>query len=130
MRRFLAQLNTEMQRIGTFETEVAKIVNRDTAYRAEVYHFVMEALRFTQHRLKRQGHVTGAELLEGIKEYGLEQFGPMTRTVFEHWGVKNTGDFGKIVFNMVKSRIIATTPTDSLDDFTDVYDFEEVFGKC
>ncbi len=74
-------------------------------------------------------HVTGKQLLEGIKELALKRFGALAKMVFEHWGVRETIDFGNIVFNMVEEGILSKTEEDSIEDFRNVYDFEEVFVK-
>jgi len=63
-------------------------------------------------------HVTGQELLEGIRQYALQQYGPMTVTVFEEWGVNHCRDFGEIVFNMVESGLLQKTETDTRNDFS------------
>jgi uncharacterized repeat protein (TIGR04138 family) len=89
----------------------------------------MSALGFTQKKLNRKGHVTGGELLEGIRQMALELYGPMARTVFEHWGIYNTEDFGHIVFNMVNVGLMSKTKEDSINDFKDVYDFKKVFDE-
>ena len=107
-----------------------KIVKKDKRYNAEAYNFVMEALHYTVSKLDKHRHVTGQELLEGIKEYALEQFGVMTGTVFEHWGVRRTEDFGEIVFNMVEAGLMGSTDTDSKDDFKSGYDFSEAFDEA
>ena len=65
--------------------------------------------------------------MKGISEYGLSQFGPMTQTVFEHWGVNNTKDFGQIVFNLVEADLMSKTEDDFIEDFFDVYDFTTEF---
>jgi|UniRef100_A0A7C4XAR8 uncharacterized repeat protein (TIGR04138 family) len=106
-----------------------RILEKDPRYKIEAYIFVLEALHYTREKFKVQRHVTGKQLLEGIKELGLKKFGALTKMVFEYWGVKNTIDFGNIVFNMVEERILSKTEEDKLDDFKDVYDFEEVFVK-
>ncbi|MBA7699268.1 hypothetical protein ES703_107959 [subsurface metagenome] len=49
--------------------------------------------------------------------------------VFNHWGIKKTVDLGDIVFNMVNAKLLSKTEEDSLDDFKDVYNFEDVFIK-
>ena len=85
----------------------------------------MQALWLTQKKLNRTGHVSGPELLSGIREFGLEQYGPMARAVFKHWGVSTTIDFGRIVFNMISDGVMGKSERDSLDDFKDVYDFKE-----
>jgi len=68
-------------------------------------------------------------LLDGIRQFALNQFGPMTVTVFEEWGVHNCRDFGEIVFNMVESSLLARTEKDTRDDFQNGYDFTETFRK-
>ena len=78
--------------------------------------------------MNKPRHVNGQELLDGIRQYSQEQFGPMTRTVFNHWGVNTTEDFGHIVFNLVNAKLLGKTDQDSLDDFKNVYDFKETFG--
>jgi len=77
-----------------FRKEVEKIIKKDPRYKTDAYEFVMQALWFTQSALKRSTHVTGKELLGGIKEFALEQYGPMAKVVFEHWGIRETCDSG------------------------------------
>jgi len=108
---------------------IEEICESDRRYKPDAYEFMMQALHFTQNKLRRQTHLTGAELLEGIREFSVEQFGPMVKTVFLHWGVKKTEDFGNIVFNMVDKKILSKTETDSINDFKDVYDFEAAFSN-
>ena len=112
-----------------FNKKIGEITEKDSRYKPDAYEFIMHALSFTQKKLKRKDHVTGKELLEGIREFGLEQYGPMTKTVFQHWGVKTTEDFGEIVFNMVENGLMGKTDKDSRDDFKDVYDFKEEFDS-
>jgi len=106
-----------------------KVLNRDKRYDPESYSFVMAALDFTAKKLRRKGHVAGHELLEGIREYALGQFGPMARNVLEHWGIKTTNDFGEIVFNMIDAGILGKTERDSKEDFNNGFDFKAAFDK-
>jgi|UniRef100_A0A7C6A881 uncharacterized repeat protein (TIGR04138 family) len=106
-----------------------EILKKDSRYKLEAYLFVLAALEYTREMTGKPKHVTGKELLEGIKQLGLEQYGIMTKTVFESWGVKTTNDFGQIVFNMVASGILSKTEEDKIEDFDNVYDFTEVFEK-
>ena len=108
---------------------VLHIYAKDRRYRPDAYGFVMEALSFTQKRFKRHKHVSGRELLEGIKELLLKQFGPMTLMVLNHWGIKSTEDFGNIVFNLVEHRLLTRDSEDHYDTFRNGYDFEEVFAN-
>lgn len=112
-----------------FYKKIEEITERDLRYKPDAYEFVMQAFGFTQTELKREGHVTGRELLEGIREYGLEQYGPLTKTVFQHWGVNTTEDFGEIVFNMVENGLMGKTDKDSRDDFKNAYDFKQIFDS-
>jgi uncharacterized repeat protein (TIGR04138 family) len=108
-----------------FYQKLEEITEKDRRYQADAYEFVMQAIGFTQKKLNREGHISGKELLEGIREFGLQQYGPLTKAVFERWGIKTTDDFGKIVFNMVENGLVRKTETDSQDDFKDVYHFNE-----
>lgn len=110
-----------------FYKKVEEITEKDRRYKPDAYEFVMQALWFTQTQLNRDGHVSGKELLEGIRKFGLEQYGPLTKTVLEHWGIKTTDDFGEIVFNMVENGLMRKTNKDSRDDFRNVYNFPEAF---
>jgi uncharacterized repeat protein (TIGR04138 family) len=73
--------------------------------------------------------VSGHELLEGIRLYALQQFGPMARTVLEDWGIRACEDFGEIVFNMVEHKILSKTDDDSREHFKGGYDFRDAFEK-
>lgn len=110
-------------------TELEQLAATDSRYKVEAYIFVMGSLEYTLARLGRSGHVSGGELLEGIKRFAKERFGPTARMVFEHWGVRKTDDFGEIVFGLVGAGILGKTESDSLEDFKDVYDFGEVFER-
>lgn len=113
------------------DTLLAPVLERDPRYARPAYHFVCEALDHTQSRHQRSSHrkrhVTGQELLDGIRQYALEQFGPMTCLVFDEWGIRNCSDFGEIVFNMIEHKILSKTETDTREDFKNGLDFEQAF---
>ncbi|MEI7532766.1 MAG: Minf_1886 family protein [Verrucomicrobiae bacterium] len=122
-----------MQEVN-FDEAVEQILARDPRFHRDAYLFMREALDFTQKLVGRENqgkvrHVTGQELLDGLRQYALQQFGPMTATVFEEWGIFNCKDFGEIVFNMVEISLLARTEKDSRDDFQNGYDFTEAFQK-
>lgn len=112
-----------------FEAIVEDISGRDLRYKDEAYFFVMEALSFTQKKFKRNKHVKGEEMLQGMRELLMSKFGPMTLTVLRHWGIKTTEDFGNIVFNLVENKVLSKTEDDSIEEFRDGYDFDEVFDS-
>lgn len=108
---------------------LSQICTGDRRYHLDAYEFVLEALSFTQKRFNRSKHVTGKELLEGIKKLLLDKFGPMTLTVLNHWGISSTEDFGNIVFNLVEKRILTKTEEDNIESFKNAFDFLLVFDK-
>jgi len=103
------------------------LAERDHRYRLEAYNFVMAALNHTVDKLKKPRHVSGGELLGGIKEYAMLQFGPMAKSVLDHWGITKTEDFGHIVFNLVDAGLLRKTEEDSIEDFKNGYDFSHAF---
>ena len=112
-----------------FFSLVDNICHKDNRYHPEAYEFVMEALSHTQRKFKKAKHVTGPELLTGIKGLLLKKFGPMALTVLKYWGIKKTDDFGNIVFNLVEHKILAKDTEDHYESFKNAYDFEEVFNQ-
>lgn len=117
-----------------FEAVLETIVTKDPRYQREAYEFLREALDYTQKAIGKanQGklrHITGQELLAGIRAYALSQYGPMTLTLFHDWGVRSCSDFGEIVFNLVENRVLSKTENDRRADFQEGYDFEETFVK-
>jgi len=105
------------------------ILTRDPRYTVEAYAFVRAGLDFTVRRLDKPRHVSGQELLAGIREFALAEFGPMTKTVLNGWGIRRTEDIGEIVFNMVESGLLGKTEKDSRADFANGYNFDEAFRK-
>jgi uncharacterized repeat protein (TIGR04138 family) len=117
-----------MARNGIIE-KIEGILAEDARFRLEAYVFIMDALDVAVSRKPVRGHVSGRELLDGVKEYGRHLFGPTAKMVFTHWGVTRTEDFGDIVFNLVRAGVLSTSDNDSRDDFVGVYDIEEVFDR-
>ena len=123
-----------MTQDGDFAAVVKQICRKDSRYDRDAYFFVRESLDFTSKMLNkpREGaarHLTGPELLEGIRCFALQEFGPLALTVLHSWGVRTTLDFGEIVFNLVETGKLGKTPEDRKEDFANGYDFQEVFAK-
>jgi uncharacterized repeat protein (TIGR04138 family) len=118
-----------------------EVIRRDPRYPYEAYEFVYAALRHAQRMLGREPpagleqvregdyHVTGRQLLEGVRDLALREFGLMARTVFRIWGINSTADIGEIVFNLVDANLMSKTDEDSRDDFRDVYDLDQVLVR-
>jgi len=138
----------------SFEEVLELVLAKDTRYHRDAYQFLREALDYTQKKAGKeyrvpseardttveetkavvpkeedQKHVSGQELLEGIRDYALKEFGPMVTTVFEEWGIRSCKDFGEMVFLLVDHRILRKTDKDSHADFENGYDFHEAFRK-
>lgn len=118
--------------------KIEDLIRRDPRYSLEAYEFVFSALTHTQRMLGRrtvpeQGqetehHVSGPQLLDGVRDLALREFGLMARTVFRFWGVNQTADFGEIVFNLIAAGLMSKTERDDRRDFHDVYDLDEVLA--
>ena len=121
-----------MQKIG-FSEAVDAITARDPRYDSEAYAFLRDALDFTIKLRKKgskaetQSHVSGPELLEGVRQYALKEFGPMALTVLSYWGIHKTDDVGEIVFNLINEGIFGKSDRDCLEDFRNGFDFKEAF---
>ena len=118
-----------MKELDSFLEKIEKVMKENRQYKFEAYSFVMAALHNTVSKLPKARHVTGRELLHGIRDYALDQYGPLARTVLNHWGIKKTDDFGRIVFALVEVGILRKQPEDKIEDFHDVYDFKDAFDK-
>jgi uncharacterized repeat protein (TIGR04138 family) len=122
-----------MQKIG-FAEALDSIVASDPRYHRDAYVFLRDSLDFTTKQQKKvKGttvrHVSGPELLDGVRQYALKEFGPMVLTVFDNWGIRSTEDIGNMVFNLIGAGIFGKTDEDSLKDFKNVYNFEDTFAK-
>jgi uncharacterized repeat protein (TIGR04138 family) len=119
---------------------IIELLQEDQRYKLDAYSFIREALEYAQNQLEmgeqgemneetgtRERHLTGQQLCEAIRKYALEQYGLLTLNVLGSWGVSTTGDFGEIVYNMIRVGLMKQSEHDRREDFNDVYKFEEVF---
>ena len=120
---------SEKQDKRTDEQKVNDILLREPRYKREAYRFVQEALEYTVRRRGKRWHVSGRELAYGLRDLARERFGLMAKTVLNQWGIQCTGDICQLVFNMVEEEIMIKQDTDVHEDFENVYDFDEAFGK-
>src|SRR5437763_439995 len=122
-----------MQKIG-FAEALDSIVRSDPRYQRDAYVFLRDALDFTTKEQKKVKattirHVSGPELLEGVRHYALKEFGPMVMTVFDSWGIHTSEDIGNMVFNLIGAGIFGKTEEDSIEELKNVYDLSEDFFK-
>ncbi len=133
---------------------IFQLLQEDQRYTFDAYVFIFEALQYAQDVLhmgaegpserpqrpsaegagqaearvseceERERHVTGQELCEAIRRYALQQYGYMAKTVLNSWGLRNTSDFGEIVFNLIRVGQMRKTPSDTRVDFDNIFDFD------
>ena len=115
-----------------------QIREQEAPYPPSAYAFVQEGLRHTVDRLEQDDeerfdgesrHISGQELCLGLREFALEQYGLLARTVLRSLGIHRTDDFGRIVFILVEVGLMRKTDEDTLEDFEAVFEFEEAFDS-
>ncbi|MFQ3671396.1 MAG: Minf_1886 family protein [Verrucomicrobiia bacterium] len=116
----------------SFSQIVSEIVERDARYDARAYAFVRDGLDYTIKMLKRSQsgttrHVSGAELLDGLRKFTLTEFGPMGKLVLNEWGIHACEDFGNIVFTLVSHGVLGKSEADRPDDFSPGFSFDDAF---
>ena len=120
-----------------FNEIVSLICKEDARFDRKAYSFIREGLDFAVKDLKKREaersrqslHVSGAELLVGIRTFALEQYGPLAITVLNSWGITRCMDFGELVFNLIEYNVFSKTENDRREDFTEVYTFDDAFVK-
>src|SRR6476469_10245334 len=105
------------------DPRIMDLCREDPRFSYEAYEFVCDAVTFTQDRLGRAGeesddidedrHVSGGELLRGVCDLAVQQFGMMASAVFKHWGVRTTEDVGTMVFNLIKIERLSKSDRDA-----------------
>ncbi len=117
------------------EKKFLDVVRKDGRYPLEAFEFLQEglarAVRQT-HGESAEGkagrHVTGAQLCQALRDEALERWGMLARTVLRRWNIHATMDFGNMVYLLVENDLMRKTDEDSLEDFRDVYDFDEALA--
>ncbi len=111
----------------TIQDVVGRICRRHPKYGENAFYFVLDALHRRIRGLDTPRHVTGEELAESARLLALDRFGPLARTVLEHWGIQSTADIGEIVFLLIDHGVLTKQDSDSLEDFDGLYSFEQAF---
>ena len=118
-----------------FYTKVDKIILQDTRYSSDAYEFINDAVIYTVktcEKNRKEGessHVSGFELLDGVREYALKEFGPMAYNVFCEWGLFDGMAVGNIVFNMIEHKLLSRNENDSIKDFENAFDFKTALSS-
>lgn len=121
--------------MSDFQERLRKLALQDGRYSPEAYRFLYESL---EHALRLTGreaaegadrHVSGREVLEGMRACALSQFGPLSAHVWRSWGIRETLDWGRIVFLLVEHNLLKRQDGDTIEDFADNFDFDSVFER-
>lgn len=110
-----------------------QIARADGRYSPEAFYFLFEALEVAVKLAGKDGlqgaarHVTGREVLAGMREHALASFGPLAAYVWRAWGVRETLDWGQVVFLLVDHGLLKRQETDTIEEFRGVYEFDEAF---
>ena len=117
-----------MNDIFNYESALDSVVETDGRYDRNAYFFVQKALHFYREKHGGEGaagHVKGQNLLAGVRELALDEFGPMARSVLNSWGLVKGEDVGEIVYNLIDAGLMSKTEEDSREDFAGVMKFDE-----
>ena len=104
-----------------------QLQERNPRFHARSYLFVLQALHSVIQGLDEPRHISGLELTNGVRDLAIGSYGPLARTVLEHWAIHGTEDIGNVVFAMVEQGILVKQDDDDPEDFADLFDFEEAF---
>lgn len=108
--------------------KLEEIARKDGRFSTGAFKFVYEGLSYTAKKIPAKSHhVTGQILCEGLRKLAVEKWGRLVMLVLNTWNIKTTRDFGEIVYLMIENKWMSAQPTDSIDDFNDVYDFKTTF---
>lgn len=118
-----------MESVHLDPATIARLRDLDPRYDAAAYAFVLAALEEVVEGLPQRRHVSGGELVDGCRDLALRLYGPLARTVLEHWNVRATSDFGEIVFNLLEVGVLSKDDEDDRGDFDDLFDFTEEFER-
>jgi len=120
-------------RRSIIEDPIRDLALRDGRYAPEAFRFLFESLNYAirvagkENAEGAQRHVTGQQVLEGMRQYGLQIFGPLAAQVWRSWGIHSSLDWGHVVFLLVDANLLNRQESDTIEDFRDGFDFDEAF---
>jgi uncharacterized repeat protein (TIGR04138 family) len=121
------------------DSRILDICRDDPRFAYEAYKYICDAVTFTAKRLASVAqkteidtddhHITGAELLSGVCDMAVNDFGMMAPIVFSQWGIRTTDDIGTIVFKLIEAKCLSKSERDSPEDFHNLFDLNEALTK-
>jgi uncharacterized repeat protein (TIGR04138 family) len=117
---------------NTFDEAVRRSLALDSRFPPAAYDFVRVALEVAVKRFRggdEMKHVSGQELLQGVRDYALEEYGPMAQTILEQWGITEGIHVGNIVYNLIEVGYFGKSDGDTLEDFDNGFSFSEALTQ-
>ncbi len=109
------------------QEQIEEIARRDRRYPPDAYVLVFEGLECALARMSTRRHVTPSELVEGVREAALSQWGLLARAVLESWNIRETGAVGDLVFNLIRRGLLEAGEDDTPVQFQGVFTFDDGF---
>ena len=111
---------------------IEDIIAEDGRYRMEGFGFLHEGLARAVNNVydEPEGpghHVTGQQLCTALRDLALERYGMMAPSVLRSWGVRESVDFGNMVYLLIEHGLMRKTDEDSVEDFRNIFDLERDF---
>lgn len=129
-------MTPEPEKKPTPEQLIQELCRRDPRYPFKAYEFILDAIGYVQHQVKRSEHqegdskhVTGQQLAAGCRDFALQEYGMMAGTVLQTWNIKETADLGELVYNLIGIQLMTKTETDRKEDFHNVFDMQKSFAE-
>ncbi len=113
---------------------IEQIIAEDGRYHPEAFGLLHEGLSRavgTVHG-EPQGpghHVTGQQLCESLHNLALDRYGLMAPAVLRRWGIRDSIDFGNMVYLLIQHGLMRKTEEDSIEDFRDVFNLDRDFDR-
>jgi len=127
--------------MSDFQIDIPKIMHDAGGYAPVAFGFVRDGLAHASDLVHGPGgsddelaledasrHVNGQQLCLGLRDLAIQRYGLMAKAVLNKWGVYETRDFGNIIFALVDANLMRTTDEDTIEDFDEVYGFDEAFA--
>jgi len=126
--------------VGQSGNTMEEVIRSDGRYPIEAFAFLHDALSHavgevhgadaqvsTDPQTEPSRHVTGAQLCHAMRDLAIERWGRLARPVLSKWNIRATIDLGNMVYLLVDNSFMRKTEEDSIEDFRDVFSFDEAF---
>lgn len=110
-------------------------IRTDGRYPPAAFEFLHRGVQHSSERVHgpvqsdKPRHVSGKQLCEGLRELAVNQWGPLAPLVLSTWNIRETRDFGEMVFLLSELGVLSLQAEDKRSDFDNVYDFRDAFSR-